>query len=262
MALARYRAIVSYDGSRFHGWQVQDDVRTVQGEIQRALREVTGETIRTFGAGRTDAGVHALGQVVSFELDTPIPDEKLGPVLNTKLPGDVRLHRMEVAPPEFHARFSATWRRYWYFLAKERSPFVMRCAHVPARWPDPEKMNAALPALFGEHDFRALSAQPEEPYGCCLQSAEWFPSRHGLVFVVQSDRFLYRMVRFLVGASLAVGTGLRPVPWMEELLLSKDRKQAAPPAPPQGLFLVGVGYDPEWPEGEVPVVTGFDGPDV
>ncbi|MCB9462833.1 MAG: tRNA pseudouridine(38-40) synthase TruA [Candidatus Eisenbacteria bacterium] len=259
--VTRYRALVSYDGSRFHGWQIQPNVRTVQGEIQRVLRELTGNPVKSAGAGRTDTGVHALGQSVTFEVETPIPVERLEGILNSRLSSDVRLHRLEVAPPEFHARFSACSREYWYFLGRDRSPFVLRYAHVPNEWPDLDRMNTALPPLLGEHDFRALSAEPAEPYGCCLQLAEWVPSRLGCVFRVRSDRFLYRMVRFLVGASLAVGTGKRPVEWMGELLESKDRRQAAPPAPPQGLFFAAVGYEPAWPEEPLPLVRAFDAPE-
>lgn len=235
-------------------------MRTVQGEIHRVLRELTGQSVKSSGAGRTDTGVHALGQIVTFEVETPIPTERLEGILNARLPGDVRIHRLELAPPEFHARFSARSREYWYFLAEERSPFLMRYAHVPPNWPDLDAMNAALPPLLGEHDFRALSAEAGEPYGCCLLHAEWRPSRNGAVFVVKADRFLYRMVRFLVGASLAVGTGRRPVSWMGELLHSLDRRGAAAPVPPQGLFFAVVGYEPGWPEGPLPLVRGFDAP--
>jgi len=255
-----YRAVVSYDGTNYHGWQVQPKDWSVQADIEQAIRVVTGETVSILGAGRTDAGVHALGQVVSFRLRTRIPTERLGDVINARLQGAALLHRLDEAPSDFHARYDACWREYRYLIAKERSAVLHRFAHVPHQWPNLELMQRSVKILVGQHDFRAVSRAREEPYECDVHFARWEPWEHGYAFHVRANRFLYRMVRFLVGNCLEIGGGGKPVGHFSELLKSGERRRSAPPAPPQGLFMVAVGYDPAWPEIDLPIVPGYGAP--
>ena len=250
------RAVVAYDGSGFHGWQLQPTLPTVQGEIERALQAITGAEVRVQGAGRTDAGVHALGQVASFEVATPIPDPRLRSALNAHLPASIRIAALETAPPEFHARFSAHWRHYGYLLVREESPFLSRYAYRPRSWPELERMNAACENLAGEHDFRAFTSQPEGPYGCHLLEAGWRPWAGGLLFQVRADRFLYRMVRFLVGVCIEIGRGNREIGHLRELAGTGDRSRVAAPAPAMGVYLLRVGYGPQWRHDAQPHVAG------
>lgn len=243
-----FRAVVSYDGTRFSGWQFQPRAVTVQGEIERAIHAVTAATVRIEGAGRTDQGVHALGQVASFTLSTRLEPERLRLALNFHLPPDVRVHRLDHAPDGFSARFSARWRLYWYLLAREQSPFSRDRAHTPRRWPAIAPMNEALNFLLGEWDFRGFTTQPEGPYGCWLTEARWEEHPLGLRLRLRANRFLYHMVRIIVGTSLEIGIGKRPPPAMGEILLGRNRSAAGPLAPAGALYLAAVGYLPTWPE--------------
>lgn len=250
------RAVVAYDGSGYHGWQFQPSLLTIQGEIERALYAVTGGAVRVHGAGRTDAGVHALGQVASFEVDTRLPDPRLLSALNSHLPSAVRISVLETAPPEFHARFSAHWREYGYLLVKEESPFLSRYSFRPRPWPDLDLMNSACEDIAGERDYRAFTSQAEGPFGCHLLEAGWRACPGGLVFQVRSDRFLYRMVRFLAGACIEIGRGNRSIGHVRELLGTGDRSRVPAPAPAMGVYLLRVGYGPEWRRDAHPQVAG------
>lgn len=255
-ALTRFRIQVAYDGGRFHGWQVQPREMTVQGELERALSTLTGARPRIQGAGRTDAGVHALGQVADFEVETRIPPHRMAKALNAHLPPDIRVLACEEAPPGFSARFRASWRAYEYVLARARSPFLHRYAYTPPAWPELERMQRSTATLLGEHDFRSFTSQPEGPYGCHLHDAAWTPWRGGLRFRIRADRFLYRMVRVLVGTFLQIGTGKREAGSLPQVLAARDRSAAGPLAPAQGLYLVAVGYDPGWPGRTGPRAVG------
>jgi tRNA pseudouridine38-40 synthase len=247
-----YRLLVAYEGSAFHGWQFQPGLPTVQGEIERALTAITGQAVRVHGAGRTDAGVHALGQVATFRVATRVPEERLRPALNAHLPRSIRIRAAGVAPDRFEARFSATWRRYRYLLAREESPFLRGRVCVPRSWPDAARMSAAAAVLPGEHDCAAFTTQPEGPYGCLVHEARWEEWDGGLAFVIRSNRFLYQMVRIVLGTCLEIGRGRMAVESMPAILASRDRRLAGPLAPAAGLYLLDVGYEPPWP--------GRDGP--
>jgi len=248
---AGYRLLVSYDGGPFHGWQFQPELPTVQGELERALHAITGRQVRIQGAGRTDAGVHALGQVASFVIATRIPAGRLAPALNAHLPGTIRVLASAAAPERFSARFSAQWRAYRYVVARRETPFTRGRATVPrGSWPALAPMQDALPAILGEHEFRAFTTQPEGPFGSCVHEASWSAWEDGYVFSIRANRFLYQMVRILVGTCLEIGAGRRPPESLGELLARGDRRAAGVLAPPSGLYLAGVGYDPPWPEPE------------
>lgn len=243
-----YRALVSYDGQSFHGWQFQPALATVQGAIEDALHAVTGTRIRVDGAGRTDQGVHALGQVASFRIRTRLTPERLRLAVNFHLPPAVRLLRLEEAPAGFSARFSAHYRLYTYRLAREVTPFNAARAHTPRVWPDLERMNEALSFLLGEWDCYAFTVQSEGPFGCHLTEARWVSEPDALHLWIRSNRFLYRMVRIVVGVSLQVGIGKTEPSEFARALRERDRSIVKQVAPAEGLYLAAVGYDPPWPE--------------
>jgi len=242
-----YRALVTYDGSGFHGWQFQPGLPTVQGAIEDALFAITGQRTRVQGAGRTDAGVHALGQVADFRIRTRIVPERMARALNAHLPGSARILAVEVAPGGFSARFSARFRRYRYRIDRVHTPFNRGRAYVPRFRPSLERMQAALDPLPGEHDFQAFTTQPEGPFGCCVHSLSWEERSGGIDFTVQANRFLYQMVRILVGTMLEIGRGRLEPEEMKAILLGRDRRRAGPLAPAAGLYLEEVGYEPAWP---------------
>uniref|UniRef100_A0A832I5F7 tRNA pseudouridine synthase A n=1 Tax=Eiseniibacteriota bacterium TaxID=2212470 RepID=A0A832I5F7_UNCEI len=239
-----FRMTVAYDGTAFHGWQVQPGLRTVQGELERAIEEATGERTRVHGAGRTDAGVHARGQVASFELATDLPARALGARLARRLPPDVAVRALVEAPAGFHARHSATGRRYAYRLLKEDDVLLGRFAWRPRQPVRPAALERATRALEGEHDFSAfqsVATQPPDPR-CRVSRARWLPWEGGWRLDIVSDHFLYHMVRAVVGTALAVSAAADPAAAMRAVLASRDRARAGSNAPAHGLCLEQVFY--------------------
>jgi tRNA pseudouridine38-40 synthase len=242
-------AVFQYLGHPFSGWQRQRSQRTVQGELERVFRRLTGRRIVTHAAGRTDAGVHALGQVVSFRVPVRWDPPTLHRALNALLPPDIWVQRVGVAPEGFHARRHATSRCYRYVVgcdAAAQSPF-----RHPFEWSlgealDIQLLESAAGQLLGEHDFRAFSAvgQRKPHYRCRVMVSRWDarPNAQGFIFTIEADRFLHRMVRFLVGTMVDVGRGRRPPADIPRLLASTSNAKASPPAPPQGLYLAGARY--------------------
>jgi tRNA pseudouridine38-40 synthase len=242
-------AVLQYAGGGFAGWQRQPADRTVQGELEGALRRLDDRRVVAHAAGRTDAGVHALGQVVSFRLERPWVAADLERALNALLPADVWVRRAGPAPDGFHARRDAVARRYRYVVgcdAASRSPF-----RRPFEWALTRPLEVGLlrdvaAGIRGTHDFRPFSAvgQTKRHYRCDVAAAEWHPrpDEAGYIFDIEADRFLHRMVRFLVGMSVDVASGRRPLDDLARLFRSDDNREASPPAPPEGLYLVGARY--------------------
>lgn len=238
---------IQYDGALFHGFQKQKDgTRTVQGDLEEALGKLTGAPAPTEGAGRTDAGVHALGQVVSFKTTTAIPPEKIAPALREHLPADIQAARSEQAGDDFSARFSARAKEYRYYLYNTDAPVPMLRNYAlfePGEL-DLDAMAAALRAMEGRRDFSALrneGSSPSDPVKT-LYRTEIGRRDCFLEIVVYGSGFLYKMVRNIVGAALEVGRGRRGPEWIGEVLESKDRKRAGRTVPPHGLYLYRVDY--------------------
>lgn len=242
-------AVLQYLGHSFSGWQRQLSQRTVQGELEQVFRRLVGQRVVTHAAGRTDSGVHALGQVVSFRIPPRWDPPTLHRALNALLPPDIWVQRVGHAPEGFHARRHATSRCYRYVVGCDQA------AHSPFRRPfewslgealDQGLLTAAAGQLLGEHDFRAFSAvgQSKPHYRCRVLVSQWDarPDAEGFIFTIEADRFLYRMVRFLVGTMVDVGRGRRPPSDIPRLLASTSNAEASPPAPPQGLYLAGARY--------------------
>lgn len=241
-----FKAVVEYDGTQYFGFQIQPNAPTIQGELEAALAKVLGEAVRIVGGGRTDAGVHALGQVVSFRAVWKHPPEELGRALNAHLPHDIAVREVAAAPEGFHARFSAVGRRYRYslFVSPVRSPLRERYAWRLAEAPDWESLVQASALVVGEKDFGAFG---EAPWGDStvrvVRQARWSRRDEFLVWDVEANAFLRGMVRTLVSTMVWVGTGRMTPETLAELLEKPDRSRVAPPAPASGLCLMEVLYE-------------------
>lgn len=241
-------AQIEYDGTDFYGFQVQARERTVQGELERALEQVSGQTVRVTGAGRTDRGVHARGQVVSFEVAWSRELPELHRALNAVLASDVAIQEMGRAPEGFHPRFSASSRTYRYTLLnqKGRSPLARRSAWCVERDLDIGRMAQATQRMVGTHDFATFGRPPKgENTVRTVCRADWQAQGSFLIFEIAANAFLYRMVRSLVGTLVLVGWNQISPDGFDEILKAMDRSGVKLVAPAQGLCLVQVDY----PEG-------------
>jgi tRNA pseudouridine38-40 synthase len=247
-----FKIILSYDGTDFSGFQRQANARSVQAELERALAAIEGKHVTVAGAGRTDAGVHALGQVASFKLTNAIAERDLFRALNAKLPEDVRVLSAEVAPAGFNARFSARSKVYRYRISNTRvmSPFQRRFAWHISRTLDLAAMNDGARELVGEHDFACFQAKGGKIRSTIrtVMRSEWTeePVAGGgrlLIYEAAGTGFLKYMVRAVVGTLVAVGDGRRTAASIRDLLDTRSRAAAGPTAPPSGLYLVRVDYD-------------------
>jgi tRNA pseudouridine38-40 synthase len=242
-----FKLIIEYDGSDFHGWQRQKKDRTVQETIEKALSVMTREKITVIGSGRTDAGVHALGQVASFRTRSLLDAAIFFNGLNSLLPGDVVVRACDRMPDSFHARFDVQSKRYRYhILNRAIAPAIGRQFVWHIRKPlDITAMAQAAGTLVGTHDFKAFEGTGSPRDHTVRTVTESIVAQTGggnLTYDVEADGFLRFMVRNIVGTLVEVGLGKRPAADMQAILQSKDRSQAGATAPPQGLFLVEVTY--------------------
>jgi len=247
------RLLLSYDGTLFGGWQRQGNARSVQGELEGALARMHGHAVPTLGAGRTDSGVHAMGQVANFYTDIAgIEAGRFLPALNKLMPRDIRVLKAEEADCDFHSRYDARLRRYRYFVlcSPAPDPIRLRYAHHLRRRPGIESLNAAAALVLGETDFTAFSSAKDESANRSRFVHESAFRWEGdmLVYQVAANAFLWRMVRSLVGSMLhyearaADEIGGTAAELMSEALAAKDRSMAGPTAPARGLFLWNVEY--------------------
>lgn len=242
-----------YDGGRFAGWQRQATGRTVQAEIEAILQQLCERPIRVHAAGRTDAGVHAVGMATSFTLPDRWSAPSLRKSLNSLLPEDCWAESVLEARAGFHARTKAFGRRYRYVIGTDvmaASPFRRRYEWALGKQLDREALAAAAAPLPGEHDFHAFSVRrsPVAHRRCRIRLARWVerPADAGLVFEIAADRFLHHMVRMLVGTMVDIGLGRRAVRDMTRLLALDPGVRTSPPAPAEGLFFVAADYTKEW----------------
>lgn len=245
------KVTIAYDGTHFFGWQVQPDKRTVQQTLEEAIERVTGERRRVIASGRTDAGVHAIGQVVSFQSESRLEAEVLRRALEANTPADLSVLRVEDAPPGFDACRHARQKRYRYVIQDgvPRDVFARAYAWYIPRRLDVEAMQRAAAPLVGTHDFRSFEASGS-PRVSTVRTVTQLDVRRcdaqgfgRVVIEIAADGFLYNMVRNIVGSLVAVGRGRRPSHWVREVLQAGDRRLAGPTAPAHGLFLVEVQYD-------------------
>lgn len=252
--LRTLKLVLEYDGAGFAGWQVQRGRRTVQAEIAKAVQRVTGERLTVYGAGRTDAGVHAEGQVAHLRSRTRIACERLVHALNANLPPDVAVLRVDEVPADFHAQFDAAGKTYRYRLLRRdvRSALRRERAYLVRVPLDLGRMRAAAERLTGEHDFRAFctEARTRERTVRRVDRLEVRAEGDEIVVEVDGSGFLYNMVRTIVGTLLWAGMGKIGPDDVTSILASRDRRRAGPVVPPQGLTLVEVRYGkPDRPTG-------------
>jgi tRNA pseudouridine38-40 synthase len=262
-----FRLTLAYDGTGFHGWQVQPGLPTIQGELQMALGRVTGESPLPQGSGRTDTGVHALAQVASFQLAAPIPPENLLRALNRTLPPAIRVMDAQVVPDTFHARHSAVAKSYEYriFRGEICPPWTYPYVYYYPKRLDFDTLVVASEVFLGEHDFTSFAAtDPEvaarkeihEDEGGLIATnvrivfySAWKTQQNGAgelwIYRVCGNGFLHHMVRNFVGAMIDVGRGFTTVERLKEILEARSRSEAGPTAPASGLFLTAVEYGKE-----------------
>lgn len=241
----RVRALVAYDGTEYSGFQRQANAPTVQAALEEALAQVTRESITVLAAGRTDAGVHATGQVIAFDSAWRHGLEDLQRALNAVLPADVVVLEVSQVAPDFHPRYNALSRRYRYTLyhAAVRCPLARQYSLHVAGPLNLAAMQETARALVGEHDFAAFGQPPQGDVTVRrVLEAEWGEESPWLTFEIEANAFLYRMVRSLVGTMLMVGRGVTSVGEFVVILESRDRARAGPTVPPHGLCLVKVKY--------------------
>lgn len=246
--LTHFKLIIEYDGTDFHGWQVQPGLSTIQHEIQTILEVMTQKTIIIHGSGRTDAGVHALGQVAHFSCDTKISAEQFQLALNQMLPKGIVIRECTVVDESFHARFSAKHKTYQYRILNSRIPMAIgrQYAWHVHRPLDTEAMQEAANHLVGEMDFKSFegTGSPRVSTVRTIYRADFIRKGDRVFFEICGSGFLKFMVRNIVGTLVEVGLGKRTPDDFLKTILAKDRKEAGATAPPQGLFLFCVEYDP------------------
>jgi len=243
----RLSLTVQYDGAAYHGWQVQPDQRTVQGVLQDVLARLGNRPCPVVGSGRTDTGVHAIGQVASVDMPPSWTPAALHRSLNATLPPDMWIESVRAVRPDFHPRFDALARTYEYRIGT--SPDAASPFHSRWCWPLTDELDEALldeaaAHLAGTHSFLAFAktGQPERGEMCTVRDASWSEWERGKRFTITADRYLHHMVRYLVGTIVDIARGRRPLPELPQLLENHPELTTSPPAPPQGLFLSHVEY--------------------
>ena len=243
----KYAGLVEYDGADFAGWAVQPGLRTVEGTLAEALEIVLRQPVKLTVAGRTDAGVHATGQIVSFQAETSLPPSSISYKSTAVLPDDVALRRCVQVDEDFDVRFSARNRSYEYRLVNDpiRSPLSRRRAIHVARELDLDLLGEAASRILGVHDFRAFTYTKghHTRFERAVEESRWEACGELLVYEITANSFLYGMVRALVGTMLEIGEGKREIAEFARLLRGSERSEAGAAAPARGLTLVGVGYD-------------------
>ncbi|MBL4885213.1 MAG: tRNA pseudouridine(38-40) synthase TruA [Planctomycetaceae bacterium] len=271
MSIRNIKLILSYDGTDYHGWQVQASDATVQQVVERAIQVVTGKASRLACAGRTDSGVHAVGQVACFKTESKIPAVKFQAALQRHLPENITIRESAEVPEDFHAGYDAKWKLYRYLILNSRVPNAL-LNRFSTRISAPlnvQAMDQAAQFLVGVHDFRSFETDyPNKATSirhikhCKVRQGNswplWEPDIEGLplpandsslVYLdIVADGFLYNMVRAIMGTLLQIGRGDWPVEATDRILKQLDRKEAGPTAPPQGLYLMHVEYEREFDE--------------
>ncbi|PRY11036.1 tRNA pseudouridine38-40 synthase [Pontibacter ummariensis] len=240
----RYFLEVAYDGTRFHGWQVQPNALSVQEVLDDCLSKVLRQPISSIGSGRTDTGVHAGQQYVHFDVTGELDTQQVVYRLNRILPADIAAKGLHAVPDEAHARFDAFARTYHYHISLVKSPFKRYYAYYHSRSLDVEQMNRAAVVLLQYEDFTTFSKVKGDTkhYRCNIYEAVWRQEGEELVFTIRANRFLRGMVRLVVGTLLDVGRGKISVEAFEQVVASQDRSRSSGAAPAEGLYLAKVEY--------------------
>jgi tRNA pseudouridine38-40 synthase len=242
--LKNYRLIIQYDGTNYSGWQIQENSVTVQQKITGAIEIILKEKVNLIGSGRTDAGVHALGQTANFRIEKIIDIPKFQYSLNSVLPSDISVVNMEEAHENFHARFDAVRRTYFYLISHDKSPFLQKYSLYYSSGLDINNLNRISNLFLGKHDFTSFSRKSSENDNkvCNIRQASWKQTRGLVVFLIEADRFLHGMVRTIVGTLLKACKNNFDEEYINRIFSSKERGAAAEAAPAKGLFLYKVRY--------------------
>lgn len=242
--MKNYKIKIQYYGSDYAGWQIQKNSVTVQQKITDALETLTKEKINLVGSGRTDSGVHALGQVANFRTENEINIYRFKHSLNSMLPYDIAILKMEEVGIDFHARFDAKKRSYFYLINKTKSPFYKNFSYFYHKQIDVDKLNRVSKVLLGEKDFTSFSKKtPEQENKICnVFSIRWRQSGDLILFYIQANRFLHGMVRAITGTLLKAQEQNEPEKFIEQILVSQNREEAFESVPAHGLFLYKVNY--------------------
>ncbi len=245
--MKRVKLTVAYDGTNYSGWQIQPNAVTIEGVLNKHLTELLQEPVKVIGASRTDAGVHALGNVAVFDTQARMPAEKISFALNTRLPQDIRVQDSREVPANFHPRFCNTVKTYEYrILNRAFADPTQRLYSLFYYYPlDVEKMKKALACLEGEHDFKSFCTQRgEDEHTVRTIYRTQIEKEDDMIRIrICGNGFLYNMVRIIVGTLLRVGSGFYEPEYMEKLLAARDRRLAGETAPPQGLTLIKIVYE-------------------
>ena len=240
----RFRLIIEYDGSVYNGWQLQKGQSTVQGEIEHALKQIFSDHVGIIGAGRTDAGVHARGQVAHFDLEYPTDPNNLLRSLNGILQNDIRIKDVSLVEPDFHARYSAKFREYHYCISPQPTAMLRHFTWHLTYNLDLNQLNKAAKYILGNIDFTSFCRKKSDVknHFCNVKKAEWIKKDDLIIFIIQADRFLHGMVRALVGTFVDIGRNKLTVSDMNTILRDKNRSSASQSAPARGLILERVFY--------------------
>ncbi len=244
--MKNYKLKIEYNGTHYSGWQIQPNVPTIQGEITKALKQITGNELNLIGSGRTDTGVHALGQVANFQIEAKLNIRKVKHSLNALLPKSIAVSKMDEVENNFHSRFDAKLRKYLYLFTNCKSPFYSEYSYhySPIFDLEIEKLNEISNNLLGEYDFTSFSKKntDTENMVCNISLAKWRRVKNNLIFRIDGNRFLHGMVRTIVGTILEIAEKNKSTNEINEIIKLKNREIAGRSVPAKGLFLMDVKY--------------------
>ena len=239
-----YKLTIQYDGTNYAGWQIQENSRTVQEVISNSIKQILQEEIGLVGSGRTDAGVHALGQVANFKFNKELNLFKFKHSLNSVMPNDISILNIDSVDENFHSRFSARKRSYIYLISEQKSPFFYRYSYSYFSELSAEELTRLSSTLIGVQDFTSFSKINSDVQNkiCDIYNARWRRQKNLLIFYIEANRFLYGMVRAIVGSLLKAHSSKDGINFLKNILEHKDRSSAADAVPAKGLFLYKVKY--------------------
>ena len=240
-----YKLFISYDGTNFSGWQIQPNVRTIQQDLQNAIREIYKDnTIKLYGSGRTDSGVHAYGQIANFSINTDMSVDQIIKAINSKINRDIYVYKCEIVDDNFNSRFSAINREYIYRIGKNYEPFSRNYSWFVSYDLDIDKLHDCANYILGNHDFKLFckSLSLKEKNNCIITDSLWVMNGDCLVYKISANRFLHHMVRMLVGTMVEVAKGSLSIDIFYKMVRAEDLKSHIVTSPPNGLYLNKVNY--------------------
>ena len=240
-----YKLYISYDGTNFSGWQIQPDVRTVQQDLQNAIQGIYKDsTIKLYGSGRTDSGVHAYGQIANFYIDTKMTVDQIIKAINSKIKRDIYVYKCEIVDENFNSRFSAKNREYIYKISKIFDPFSRNYTWFVSYDLDIDKLHDCAKYITGNHDFKLFckSLSLKEKNNCIITESSWSVQGNCIIYKISANRFLHHMVRMLVGTMIEVSKGSLPIDIFYNMVRAENLKSHVVTCPSNGLYLNKVNY--------------------